>query len=212
LGLIMCFDNFIKHLPHFQMHHFAVAALIMPPWSIPVFCGPIHNAASLGNPHKVQALLKENPELVSSRDRESRTPLHIAAEMGYRNLAELLLANDADVNARNKESWTPLHWAAERGEKIAAELLLARGTDGDATNIPSGATLNPDPIHVTKQTPGSHREGWAIRTSTGAYILLITIAPGANQTTTPNNCREIETPKAGDSRQENHSNAPTLDR
>lgn len=261
----MYFDNFLKRLPHFQMHYFAAVALITLTWSMPVFCGPIHNAASLGNLHKVQALLKENPELVSSGDRENRTPLHIAAEMGYGNVAELLLANNADVNAgdddgntplhlaagqgrvdvmglllenkadidagnrrgntplhraiwnrqnaavaflldkgagvdsnvdrlgftplhwaafynrkeiaelllskgahinaRDKEGWTPLHWAAERGEKIVAELLLARGAVGDSTNIPSGTTLNPDPIHVTKPMPGSDKECYRNRDS-----------------------------------------------
>ena len=51
-------------------------SLLILVWSIPVFCGEIHDAAKAGDLAKVKALLKENPELVSGRDYMGYTPLH----------------------------------------------------------------------------------------------------------------------------------------
>jgi hypothetical protein len=49
--------------------------------STPAFCGEIHDAAKKGDLQKAQALLKDNPNLVSSRDSDGGlTPLHVAAE------------------------------------------------------------------------------------------------------------------------------------
>jgi len=72
----------------------------------------------------VTALLTQNPDLVSAKDRFGLTPLHIAAVVGQSAIAELLIANRADVNARDRDGQTPLHWAANRGNEEVAELLL----------------------------------------------------------------------------------------
>jgi len=40
------------------------------------------------------------------------TPLHMAAYNGYRDVAELLVADGADVNARDNHNWTPLPMTA----------------------------------------------------------------------------------------------------
>ena len=64
-------------------------------------CGPIQDAVRKGNEAKVVALLKENPNLVSSKDKFGNTPLHIAALHDQPAIAALLIANGADVNAQN---------------------------------------------------------------------------------------------------------------
>jgi len=69
---------------------------------------------------------------VNSRDNRSGTPLHTAAAKGFRDVAELLLANQAEVNARDKDGLTPLDYATSKGNKDMAELLRKHG----ATNIP----------------------------------------------------------------------------
>lgn len=97
-------------------------------------CGPIHEAAEKGNQARVIALLKENPELASSRDKFGNTPLHLAAKHNRVGIAELLLANGADVNARvtegNNAGETPLTLAVQPyHHKEMLELLLMHGAD-----------------------------------------------------------------------------------
>ena len=40
---------------------------------------------------------------------ENQTPLHLAAQRGYPDMAEVLLDHGADVNAANDDGDTPLH-------------------------------------------------------------------------------------------------------
>ena len=65
-----------------------------------------------GDLEKVKALLKDNPDLVFSKDTNGWTPLHMAAYEGHKDVAELLLANKAEVNAKDNSGVTPLHLAA----------------------------------------------------------------------------------------------------
>lgn len=71
---------------------------------------------------------------VNARGAEGWTPLHLAAEEGRKDVAELLIAKGADMNARDAEGWTPLHWAAYFGHDDVVELLVTKGADGNAKN------------------------------------------------------------------------------
>lgn len=98
----------------------------------PTVSSDIRAVAEQGDSEKVQALLKENPALVASKNSMSRTPLHLAAAKGHKNVVEVLLANHADVNAKDVNNETPLHFAAASGSKEVAELLLAEGAEVNA--------------------------------------------------------------------------------
>jgi hypothetical protein len=94
------------------------------------FCGPVHDAARDGDLKKIALLLKEQPNLVSSKDEKyGQTPLHIAAFHDRLDVARLLLASKADVNATATNGTTPLHLAAAKGNKDMVELLLANKAD-----------------------------------------------------------------------------------
>jgi TonB family protein len=112
----------------------AVLSQIMLAWSIPAFCGEIHDAVRVGDLVKAEALLKENPDLVHCKDNLGWTPLHWAALWDRKDSAELLLAHGADVNARDNSGETSLHLAAGSGHKGTAELLLANKADVNAKN------------------------------------------------------------------------------
>ena len=117
------------------------------------FSGEIHEAAVAGDLDKVKALLKDNPDLVSTTDDRGLTPLHMAAWYGRTNVEQLLLAKNADINARDVGGRTPLDLAAWFGGKAATELLLASNADynihdaaaiGDIVRVHALLKQNPD--------------------------------------------------------------------
>jgi ankyrin repeat protein len=104
--------------------------------------GPIHTAARKGDKATVIALLKQNPDLVSSKDSLGYTPLHLAAKYDQPEIVDLLLANGADVNAQAGVKYagnfggtqhygdTPLTLALlSYHHKRVMELLVTHGAD-----------------------------------------------------------------------------------
>jgi cytohesin len=84
------------------------------------------DAAANDDLKKVEELLKNDPTLVSSKDpKTGRTPLHLAAAAGQKDVAELLLAHGADVNANDNDRLTPLDMATKHED--VAELLRKAG-------------------------------------------------------------------------------------
>ena len=86
-------------------------------------------AARTGDAGKVESIILEAPSLINARDNDGATPLHHAAERGFTNVAQLLLAVDADVNAQKRDGVTPLHVASALGRKAIVALLLANRAD-----------------------------------------------------------------------------------
>jgi hypothetical protein len=140
-GGFMNIINYFNRFFHSPIVRLSTLLLVMLPWSVPafsqrskppvvvsapIFSGPIHAAAKAGDLEKVNALLKDNPELVSGRD-QGWTPLHVAAEFGKKDVAELLLANKADANARDRDGHTPLHYALQPADSDVAESLRRHG-------------------------------------------------------------------------------------
>ena len=66
---------------------------------------------------------------VDAVDDDGKTRLHKAAEFGYKNVAELLIAKGAKVNVRDGNGDTPLH----KARTVAmAELLIDKGVHVNA--------------------------------------------------------------------------------
>lgn len=109
--------------------------------------GSLHEAALNGKLEKAKALLKANPDLVFSHESyASQTPLHLAAEYGHKDVAELLLANKADVEAKAYGGLTPLFNAVLGGHKDLVELLVVNKADVNV-NEDAGRT----PLHVAAE-------------------------------------------------------------
>jgi len=100
------------------------------------WCTPLHWAAfyaSVFSLSSAKALLYRHAD-VDSRDREMRTPLHLAARVGSVEMVELLLNYGADINAIDLDKNTPLHRAVLYNHKEAAKVLAARGADTQLKN------------------------------------------------------------------------------
>ena len=144
--------SFFHKLCHLPIPHRVAVMLFVMVWSIPAFCGEIHDAAKSGDLEKVKALLKDKPNLVFSKDKNGDTPLVVAVKFGHKDMAAFLLAHKANVNAKGKDvaftsegigggmegiqgkslGGTPLHWAAMKSDTGMAELLLTNGADVNA--------------------------------------------------------------------------------
>jgi ankyrin repeat protein len=87
----------------------------------------IIDAVTGGNLEKVRKLLQYQPALVGIVVAGHNTPLHLAAQAGHKDVAELLLANKADVNAKDINGKTPLQLAEQSNRRDVAELLRQHG-------------------------------------------------------------------------------------
>ncbi len=65
----------------------------------------------------LQVILNDSrsDQLIHAGDRHNNTPLHVAAENGFLDIAVALLDNGGSVNDKNDEEETALHTAAKNG-------------------------------------------------------------------------------------------------
>lgn len=74
-------------------------------------------------------MLVENGADVHRADVDGDTPIHWAANHGYKDMVQLLLELGADINALNDAHQTALHIAAIRKNKDLFKYLLESGAD-----------------------------------------------------------------------------------
>jgi ankyrin repeat protein len=91
---------------------------------------------------RIQAMIKNSPDLINARDQSSTTPLHRAATAGQLVVAEFLLKNGAETEAKTQLGRTPLHYAAAAGQKAMVELLLKHKANVQAIDSEGYAALH----------------------------------------------------------------------
>jgi ankyrin repeat protein len=106
----------------------------------------IQEAIHRGDVSAIKKLLKGNPALISSKDKQSRTPLILAALHNRPDIVELFLTDKAYINATDNIGRTALHWAALAGSADVVKLLLKKNADADA-KADGGMT----PLHLAAQ-------------------------------------------------------------
>jgi cytohesin len=92
---------------------------------------------------RIQALIKDSPDLINAPDQKGETLLQAAAAKGKLAVVKVLLENGAAVDGLQQPGLTPLHYAAANGHKAAVDLLLSKGAKADA-QTETGVT----PLHL----------------------------------------------------------------
>ena len=87
-----------------------------------------HAAAGLDKLETLEALIRENPEVVNAPGSDSMSPLHFAATP---RIAELLLAHGADINLRDRDHYgTAAQWTLRKRPEVC-RYLLEQGAEAD---------------------------------------------------------------------------------
>lgn len=111
----------------------------------------LHAAARAGDVRGVESICCSDPLAVNSRDKHSRTPLHLAAWSGHAEIVSYLCKNKADAGASAMDDTSAIHFASQKGHVEVVQVLLSSGASIKSTNR-KGMT----PLHFAVQ--GSHME------------------------------------------------------
>jgi len=107
---------------------------------------PLHCAAESPVDKKsvVQVLLAHGADPNATEPRLRRTPLHLAARLGRKGVAELMIKAGANVDARRQDGSTPLLEALYHKHVEMATMLVEKGCDVNMINTETGE----GPLHL----------------------------------------------------------------
>ncbi|KAK9699069.1 hypothetical protein RND81_08G150900 [Saponaria officinalis] len=94
----------------------------------------IHIAARNGDVNCVELIIISNPLALNSRDKHSRTPLHLAAWAGHANVVSALCRHKADVGAAAMDDMGAIHFAAQKGHVEVVKTLVSEGASVKGVN------------------------------------------------------------------------------
>ena len=97
-------------------------------------------AVFLANVERVNAMIRDDSELVQERYARGDTALHHAARNGDLEIVKQLVSNGADVNATTDNNHFPLYCAAGHGHVETTQYLVDKGADLQA-KLSDGKTV-----------------------------------------------------------------------
>jgi ankyrin repeat protein len=103
-------------------------------------------AAYDGDEAVIKSLLAKNQHLLSAKDTEGNTALHLAASEDHGAVVQYLLSKGAPVTSKNELGFTPLHAAIWKGRLEIVKILLAKGADSNART-----TLGATPLSIARE-------------------------------------------------------------
>lgn len=90
---------------------------------------------------EIAKLLIERTRNIDQRGQKGETPLMLACESGYPEVATLLLEKGANIEASDyRLGWTPLMWACFKDHSEIVQLLIEKGADVNAVGLKNGYT------------------------------------------------------------------------
>jgi hypothetical protein len=101
----------------------------------------LHIAAHFGQIGVAHVLLHNMHESQVDSSCFGTTPLHLAAEKGFADMVQLLVAHSADVARSRYDGAEPLYLAAQHGCCNVARVLLACGANANATFVDGSTPL-----------------------------------------------------------------------
>ncbi|KAH8479316.1 hypothetical protein H0E87_031672 [Populus deltoides] len=111
----------------------------------------LHAAARSGDMKAVESIVSSNPLAINSRDKHSRTPLHLAAWSGQAEVVSYLCKHKADVGAAAMDDMGAIHLPPKRAIQKLSRTLLSSGA-----SIKASTRKGLTPLHYAVQ--GSHLE------------------------------------------------------
>lgn len=97
----------------------------------PAGAGEVHGAAASGDLAAVRSLIEGDSSLLEQRNEAGSTPLHVACENGFVDIARYLVEAGADIGAGDNENSRPIHVAALGGSVEILGMLLELGEQFD---------------------------------------------------------------------------------
>ena len=92
--------------------------------------GLFFEAVRGNNINKVIELVKQGIDVNSvDKNNYNKTALHIAAEMGYKDILELLIKDRANINIQDDFGDVPLHVAVDNDHRELAKILIENNSD-----------------------------------------------------------------------------------
>ncbi|MBN1272563.1 MAG: ankyrin repeat domain-containing protein [Candidatus Aminicenantes bacterium] len=94
----------------------------------------IHDAVLKGDLSQVKKIVSSSPDQAHAKLENGKTPLHVAAEKGHRDIVIYLIDQKSDINAQDQLGNTPLLSAVFQRQKETAKILLEKGADVNIKN------------------------------------------------------------------------------
>lgn len=117
----------------------------------------LHWASADNHLEEIKTIIEKFSEMISCKDKNGRTALHLAAFFGNLKVVELLISAGAAINSTDENGSNSLHFAAENGHFEMIKYLFSKGADLNARNREGS-----NPLHYAVSNKNMEMIEWLI--------------------------------------------------